>query len=755
MPKNTYKNLFTLVDEQIFKRLNYSTSKAYSGQLSRTSIRPLMSNAYSDIAIADLITAVQDLLRQTIPSIIINGLTVEATDPVSDAVTVKAGKCSKGGRIFEIEEDTTLPIPLNNYNSVFYINIYLNGIEIETNEHEDKVTIAKIIVPEPGTTTKIKNNKNDDYPWDAYIINFKEYKLYGDGYGNLEEDSIEILRDNLRYIVSDNLIGNIKLSENLKIINTQGTLELNSDSILIKNIDGDVLGKFNREGTFFYDNNGIEIAKFSVDGAKVGNIVITKNSIESGDFVSGKLGAGFQILDSGSAEFNDISVRGKLTNTVFEKDTISVIGGNLLVMDGDRLEVDMTALDNSTLTISGDTTFAVNDILRIKDGIDDEWFQVTNIDSAPTYIVSRDKEGAYSTNNNPVWKKGTSVVNFGASNEGGIFMTASESNAPYVSIVTHAGSPWDTLTTHLRLGNLNGFLGYSSDLYGIAIGTTNDYLKYDPTNGLQIKGNITITGGNASVTFYQTSEPSGEGEKDGDYWVDTDDDNALYVYESGWQSVSSGGGITSFRRSSIPTAENTGDLWIDTDDNKLYRATNEGDDEITAGEWELQNAAIATGWAHGDDVTKIDGGTIFTNTIIAGAINVTTLSAITANLGTITAGTVTGATLRTASSGSRVLMNTTNLIAYDDAAGTILNVILSGADVGDVIIGDYDSTKGLLWDKSESTFNIKGVITTTSGTFTGTVNVGAAGKVYIDGANEVIKIYDESSNLRVELGKLA
>jgi len=122
-------------------------------------------------------------------------------------------------------------------------------------------------------------------------------------------------------------------------------------------------------------------------------------------------------------------------------------------------------------------------------------------------------------------------------------------------------------------------------------------------------------------TYYQALEPSGEGERDGDYWVDTDDDNILYVYDTGaWHAAGAAGGITTFRQSEIPVAVTAGDLWIDTDDNKLYRATNIGDNEITAGEWELQNAAIATGWAHGLDVTKIDGGDIYTRTVTAGKI---------------------------------------------------------------------------------------------------------------------------------------
>jgi hypothetical protein len=153
----------------------------------------------------------------------------------------------------------------------------------------------------------------------------------------------------------------------------------------------------------------------------------------------------------------------------------------------------MTAADNSTLTLEGNETFSVGHFLRIKDGTDDEWLEVTNIASAPTYIVTRDKSGNYAANANPAWTKGATVVNYGASGDGGVYMTASETNAPYLSIYDHAGVPWTTINTRLRIGNLNGFLGYTSDLYGIAIGETNKYLKYDPTNGLRIKGDIDIS----------------------------------------------------------------------------------------------------------------------------------------------------------------------------------------------------------------------------------------------------------------------
>jgi hypothetical protein len=209
--------------------------------------------------------------------------------------------------------------------------------------------------------------------------------------------------------------------------------------------------------------------------------------IRSSNYVTGYAGAGFT-LESDLLEVGNIACRGIFRTAVFQKDVISAVGGNVAVTkSADVLDADMTAADASTLTIEGNVTFAANDILRIKDGTDDEWLEVTNVASAPTYTVTRDKAADYAANTNPAWKKGATVVNYGASGDGGLFMTASETNAPYMSVFTHAGSPWSTLTTKLRVGNLNGFAGYSSDTYGLAIyEDASNYLKFDPTNGIQI-----------------------------------------------------------------------------------------------------------------------------------------------------------------------------------------------------------------------------------------------------------------------------
>jgi len=240
------------------------------------------------------------------------------------------------------------------------------------------------------------------------------------------------------------------------------------------------------------DNDRIVVDDIIIDGAN--------NRIRSSNYVSGIDGTGFT-LEPDLLEVGNIAARGIIRTAVFQKDVVSAIGGNLAVLPADVLATDMTAADSSTLTIEGNETFSVGDLLRVKDGTDDEWLEVINTGSAPTYTVTRDKGSDYGADSNPAWKKGATVVNYGQSGDGFVYMTASETNAPYMSVITHAGSPWDTLTTRFRAGNLNGFLDYSSDLYGIAIGETDAYLKYDPTNGMRLKGSFTITGGTGALNL--------------------------------------------------------------------------------------------------------------------------------------------------------------------------------------------------------------------------------------------------------------
>ena len=67
-------------------------------------------------------------------------------------------------------------------------------------------------------------------------------------------------------------------------------------------------------------------------------------AVRSSNYVSGYMGAGF-ILKSDLLEVGNIACRGIFRTNIFQKDSISVVGGNVLILAGDVLVEDMTALD--------------------------------------------------------------------------------------------------------------------------------------------------------------------------------------------------------------------------------------------------------------------------------------------------------------------------------------------------------------------------------------------------------------------------
>ena len=354
----------------------------------------------------------------------------------------------------------------------------------------------------------------------------------------------------------------------------------------------------------------------------------------------------------------------------------------------------------ATLKIKGDTTFAIGDILRIKIGAEDEWMRVLDNSNAPIYEVERDLAGSYTSNNNPAWGKGSTVVNYGQSNDGGIFMTASEDDSPYLDILTHSGSPWSSISTKVRLGNLSGI---TDSLYGALSGyglySDNVFLKgklYAPDIKTAISGARIELNSNGLLAYDDEDNnlfsmllntvsgvgDSGDliiGNVDSENYIKWDNSSGLLVIRGDFGIV--GGGKNVFKQSlttsgeGIPTSENIGDIWINSDNDKMYRSAMVGATSIAEGEWELINTALSSGWASDDDITYINGGKIYTGSITADKIDVAQLDALTIDTGS-------------------------------------LNV---------------DET----------------------------ITVGSAGKVVIDGVNEVIKVYDASNNLRVELGKLS
>jgi hypothetical protein len=215
----------------------------------------------------------------------------------------------------------------------------------------------------------------------------------------------------------------------------------------------------------------------------VGGCVLAPTSIGSDLFVSGPLGSGWNVSNTGFAEFQNVSIRGTIKTSVFEKDTISAVNGTVLISKADILGEDMTILNNSTVTISGQTTFSVDEVVRIKDGIDDEWMLVTDASGAPIYTVVRDLAGTYTPDNNPEWKKGTAIVSMGVgtgSKTGFVLLDSSSTYSPFVDVYGRNSNTYSDYSLHGRFGWLKGITDSdvglaTTDVWGLY--TDNAYIK--------------------------------------------------------------------------------------------------------------------------------------------------------------------------------------------------------------------------------------------------------------------------------------
>jgi hypothetical protein len=237
-------------------------------------------------------------------------------------------------------------------------------------------------------------------------------------------------------------------------------------------------------------------------GPTTGNYITLDGAnlrIRSSNYVAGVSGCTWEPT---LVEAENLVARGILRGATFAYNVVSAVGGQLVVSNADTLASDMTALDASTLTTRGTTTWAVNDMLLIQAttgaGIQTEYLRITDISAAPTYTVTRDLAAAYAANSNPVWQQGTTITKIGVSDgaaswSGGWLRLIGEgTNSPFYSVFSRTGVLYGDYAERVRLGNLNGWQSaFSADAFGIAIGnySTGKYLTYD-----DVTGNLVVNG---------------------------------------------------------------------------------------------------------------------------------------------------------------------------------------------------------------------------------------------------------------------
>lgn len=218
--------------------------------------------------------------------------------------------------------------------------------------------------------------------------------------------------------------------------------------------------------------------------------VTVSGSMQSDDYVANQ--KGWKIAASGKAEFRDIEARGEFHAAVFVKNLIKATAGSEIIAKsaGTLKSAVTTATSPTTFNVdikdppTGHAAlFAANDILRLKDEAgSDVWVTVSSVSDQTTfyrYVCVK------SNGSNATFYPGTAVIDYGASGQGFLFLTADDSDGPFYSIRTHAGSPWSATTERGRFGNMkNAFGTGANNYYGFGVGdyAGGNYLKYE-TNG--------------------------------------------------------------------------------------------------------------------------------------------------------------------------------------------------------------------------------------------------------------------------------
>jgi hypothetical protein len=242
---------------------------------------------------------------------------------------------------------------------------------------------------------------------------------------------------------------------------------------------------------------GASAPRLVIDGA---NKVIKSSSYASGV-------SGFSINGAtGDAEFNNITARGEIRTAVLAYGEIQATAGTLGVFkSAGKLREDRMTQANFNIDIEDPATghvqlFAVNDILRIKDTSGDFWLRVNSAINLGTYY--RYAVTLMSGSAGATIRTGAAVADYGPSGTGFITLSADGTvgSSANMTIATHAGSPWSAQTALVRLGNLNGSYGISSNYYGIGLGdyAAGNYLRYETNGGFALKagGNKTTLDAN-------------------------------------------------------------------------------------------------------------------------------------------------------------------------------------------------------------------------------------------------------------------
>lgn len=259
-----------------------------------------------------------------------------------------------------------------------------------------------------------------------------------------------------------------------------------------------------QDGTISGSNvlfNGGRIGGFSIDATKItgSNIIIdSAGSIQTSNYATDLAGWKIDAAGNGTAEFENVKIRGTLSTAVFEKQSVNAVGGQLYVANSTVLtgSGETGASTNgqysptqATMSVENATGFEIGEILSVKKfsgaGFATEYMQLTSASRAnPTsqtdfsgrIYVTRGLGNGIAGNSSSLGETPSAgqsysgsqvIVSTGKLGTGFIRINANPNDTatPYIDIVERTGSGIYDVALKARLGDLSG-LANSSYVFG-------------------------------------------------------------------------------------------------------------------------------------------------------------------------------------------------------------------------------------------------------------------------------------------------
>lgn len=272
-------------------RSSYSVSTVYSSEASGSGDKSLLAN---------VLAYVSDLIPHHFRGA---GGDVVARDPADMSITIQRfevdGGVVAGGRLHSISSDVTLDLsPYIGQEGRLYCMIngsvpYISRIRNPRHGCLGAVMLKaasrRIIDHDPVARYSALDPQPDASDADGYIVSGRD-PAFDDFAVRFDDPYVAAMRNVVGEVLAENVVGVMRLHEGLTIENSAGTLAMDSSAVKFFNSAGDVL------------------AEYGATRAFVGDIELLPTALQSRNFVAGT--SGFQIHRDGSAEFQDVTVRG-------------------------------------------------------------------------------------------------------------------------------------------------------------------------------------------------------------------------------------------------------------------------------------------------------------------------------------------------------------------------------------------------------------------------------------------------------------